>query len=198
MVEPLLHFFIGGPDVPLAQGLEVVGRCALRRIEETLERRDRIGAPEQLDLSHVVSRHHTRVVRVELIRHVIVGKPGVNRVHTVCDDEARAVHKLCDEVPEGPIHGPSEPDLDAIDSDEREGAVDGLYGFCRTGADELTSLIDRQVEDDVLVRVSEVDDAVQWDISSVHNSSVSVCVPGCICYPPSTSTSRASVRSSRS
>ena len=74
----------------------------------------------------------------------------MNRVHTVCDDEARAVHKLCDEVPEGPIHGPSEPDLDAIDSDEREGAVDGLYGFCRTGADELTSLIDRQVEDDVL------------------------------------------------
>src|SRR5690606_15467362 len=94
------------------------------------------------------------------------GEGSVERIDAVGDVEGRALVALREEVAHRPVERARHPHRDAIDGDNREGAVDPAYGVGLARQDAAPRLLSRHAMQVCERRIDEIDDAA--DILVVH------------------------------
>ena len=149
-----------GLDVAPPDEVQVRREVGHGRGEEPGMARVRIGTAYESDFRHVVGGSHPRVGRMELIRVTFGLQEAVDAVDAVGDHQERSGGLLGQEVPQRPTQAAGQAHTLALARDERERAVDVEHCGRVVREQAPTRLVDRHVEDVLVLVRDEIRDPV--------------------------------------
>jgi hypothetical protein len=96
---------------------------------------------------------------VELIKQTVLRQLVADLLDAFGDDQDRPVTLFRQEVPHGPSQRTGHPDLSSHAMQERELPVDLTNLFCLPAAQSLNGFLDRHIEDQIAIRIQQIDQA---------------------------------------
>ena len=170
-IQPLADLFSQRSDILTPDHVEVRRQCPHRRREEPRVNRIWIGASDELNLHHVVCRHHARVARMKLAVKSFLAEPGVNFVNARRNDQHWPGLLLGKEVPHRPVQRSRHAHGLALVGDQRKRSRNAADRLRRTVQQALPCLFQALAEDEIGSRVDEIDNAFDVYVGSHFNLS---------------------------
>ena len=124
LAKPLRDLVRERSNVSPANLLQIGGESVALRIEKAGVGRVRIGTSDELNLNHMMRRHHARVAGMELAFKPLGLQPRIDGVDPLRHDERGALRALGQKVAHGAVHGASHADHFPGAGDQGKGAVD--------------------------------------------------------------------------